>query len=578
MTEEERLKRLIDAAAGRIPAELVIKNCRIVNPLTKSAENGDIAVQDGTIAGCGEYSGVTEIDGHGLFATAGLIDAHVHIESAMCTPEAFAAMVIPKGTTCVIADPHEIANVKGADGIHFMMNSARRTPLKAKFMIPSCVPATPFEDSGAELTAEDISRLLQEPDTAGLGEMMNALGVCACDNSVLEKILVSLRSGKTLDGHAPSLSGKFLSAYRAAGITTDHECTAPEEVTERIAKGMYVLLRQGSAAQNLKSLIPAVTEADSRRCLMCTDDKHPQDIIKSGHINGNLRIAVSAGLDPFTAVAMATINTAECYGLKNQGLIAPGFQADIVLWKNLENFDADMVFINGILQARDGKPLFSTPNRTDRSMTHTVNIKPFTEDALKIRMKSDRAKVISLVPHGITTGCSVRKVRLAEDGTFECQMNRGIQKLVVMERHRATGKTGLALIENYGITNGAAATTVAHDSHNIIAAGDNDSDIATAINALNQAGGGMVLVSGGKILGLLPLPVAGLMSDRSGAETAEELGKLLETAWTELGISREIEPFMTLSFLALPVIPKLKLTPRGLFDAESFEFTGLEAD
>lgn len=340
---------------------------------------------------------------------------------------------------------------------------------------------------------------------------------------------------------------------------------------------MYVLLRQGSAAQNLREILPSVTRENSRRCAMCTDDKHTQDIISGGHINESLKIAVQSGLDCFSAVAMATINAAECYGLKNTGLIAPGYSADIVLFKDLKDFEPEMVFIDGTLAAKDGKAAFEVKNRVDRAVTHSVHIKPFNVEDLALHLSSENAKVISLKNHDLVTECSVRKVALS-DGIFDCKKNPGIQKIIVMERHKATGKIGKALIENYGIKGGAVATTVAHDSHNIIAAGDNDDDIFAAINALNEMGGGIVLVKNGAVLGSLALPVAGLMSDKNFSEVGESLQNLLELAWKELGISREIEPFMTLSFLSLPVIPHLKVTPRGLFDVDRFEFTRVEWD
>lgn len=562
----------MNAAAGKAKAELVLKNCRVVNPITRTIRMADIAIEQGVIAGVGNYSGKTEIDALSLFAVAGLIDAHVHIESSMCTPESFAQLVVPKGTTTVIADPHEIANVKGAEGIHFMLNSARRVPLKIHFMVPSCVPATPFEDSGAVLDADEIEELLREPGILGLGEMMNAPGVVDCVPEVLEKICAARNAGKPADGHAPGLSSLALNAYCAAGIRTDHECSTKSEVLERLENGMYVLLRQGSAAQNLREILPSVTRENSRRCAMCTDDKHTQDIIRGGHINESLKIAVQGGLDCFSAVAMATINAAECYGLKNTGLIAPGYSADIVLFKDLKDFEPEMVFINGALAAKDGKAAFEVKNRVDRAVTHSVHIKPFTVEDLALHLSSENAKVISLKNHDLVTECSVRKVVLT-DGIFDCKKNPGIQKIIVMERHKATGKIGKALIENYGIRGGAVATTVAHDSHNIIAAGDNDRDIFAAINALNEMGGGIVLVKNGAVLGSLALPVAGLMSDKSFLEVGKSLQNLLELAWKELGISREIEPFMTLSFLSLPVIPHLKVTPRGLFDVDRFEFT-----
>ncbi|WP_294014965.1 adenine deaminase [uncultured Treponema sp.] len=573
----KKLSLLINAASGKCEAELVIKNCRVVNPITRTVKNADIAVEQGLIAGVGSYHGKTEIDAHGLFAVAGLIDAHVHIESSMCTPESFAQLVVPKGTTTVIADPHEIANVSGSEGIHFMINSARRVPLKVHFMIPSCVPATGFEDSGAALDSEAVEELLKKPEILGLGELMNAPGVSSCDSEVLEKICAAKNAQKIIDGHAPGLNGFSLNAYSAAGIKTDHECSSPQEVLERLENGMYVLLRQGSAAQNLAEILPSVTRENSRRCAMCTDDKHPQDIIEFGHINANLKLAVKNGLDCFTAIAMATVNAAECYGLNDVGLIAPGYSADIVLFNNLEDFEAEKVFIDGKLAAENGKAVFEIRNRVDKAVTHSVHIKPFIIEDLEIKLNSENAKVISLKNHELVTKCEIRKVNLT-NGIFDCKKNPQIQKLIVMERHKKSGKIGKGLIENYGIHGGAIATTIAHDSHNIIAAGDNDSDIFIAVNELNKMGGGIILVKRGTVIGSLSLPIAGLMSDKNFAEVSKTLKNLLELAWNELGISREIEPFMTLSFLSLPVIPEIKLTPRGLFDVNEFKFTPIEAD
>lgn len=569
--------KTINIANGKIQADLVIKNCKVVNPITRTIKLQDIAILNKKIIGIGKYKGKTEIDANGLFAVAGLIDSHVHIESSMCTPQNFASLVIPKGTTTVIADSHEIANVKGIKGIHFMIKDSRKVPLKTHFMIPSCVPATFFEDSGAKITPANIKKLLKKKEVLGLGEMMNFPGVVKCDSSVLEKICLTQKAKKIADGHAPALSDYELNAYCAAGIKTDHECSTVSEVQERLEKGMYVLLRQGSAAKNVVDLLPAITSSNSRRTAFCSDDKHPQDTINSGHINENLRLAVKNGIDVFDAISMATVNAAECYELKDFGLIAPGYFADIVLFEDLEIFEAKKVFINGKLVAENGKPLFKVSTEIDKPMTDSVKIKTFKKEDLKLPLKSENVKVISLKPHSLVTGISIKKVNIT-DGFFDSAKNSDIQKLIVMERHKKTGKIGRALIEGYGIKGGAIATTIAHDSHNIIATGDSDNDIFIAINELAKIGGGIVVVKNGKVAGKLSLAIAGLMSYKSAQETAAELNSLLKTAWEELNISTEIEPFMTLSFLSLPVIPELKLTTRGLFDVKQFEFTQLEAD
>lgn len=567
-----KLSHIIKVASGELPADIVIRNCRIVDPISQTISEGSIAVYGGFIVGIGDYHGEKEIDGEGRYAVSGFIDAHVHIESAMCTPEAYGEMVIPLGTTTVVADPHEIANVKGIDGLQFMINSARRSPLKAHFMVPSCVPAVDFENSGAVLDSESIESLLGEKSILGLGEMMNGPGVYGTQEQVLEKLSAAINAGKPIDGHAPGLSGKLLNAYRVGGITTDHECTTPEEVRARLKRGMYVLLRQGSAAQDLEKLLPAVTQANSRRCAFCSDDKHAGDILRHGHINHNVKIAVKAGVDVFSAIAMATINAAECYRLKNTGLIAPGYLADIVLFDDLENFDAQMVFINGQLVAQGGKALFPVSNRVDKAVTHSVNIAPVTEKMLQVPLKTSQAKVISLHSHSLVTDCVTRTVAV-KNGAFAFDSVVPVQKLVVVERHRATGKIGCALIENYGVTEGAVATTVAHDSHNLVVAGDNDRDILLALQELEHQGGGLTLVHRGKVVDTVALPIAGIMSDTSAFEVSKGVDHLTELAHNLLGINRNIDPFMSLSFLCLPVIPHIKLTPEGLFNVDSFSFT-----
>lgn len=571
----EKLSKIISVAQGKEKADLVIKNCKVVDPISQTITEGDIAIWGGYIVGVGCYEGVESIDAHGLYATSGLIDSHVHIESSLCTPEAFAQMVVPLGTTTVIADPHEIANVKGIDGIQFMISSSRRVPLKCHFMAPSCVPATDFEDSGAVLSSREIEEIIKEPRIIGLGEMMNSVGLLNNDKDILEKLSLTINEDKLIDGHGPMLSGKQLNGYRASGVKTDHECSTVSELKERLSSGMYVLLRQGSAAQNLETLIAGLDEAPSRRCAMCTDDKHPGDIIKHGHINHNLKIAVDKGFNVFSAIAMATINAAECYNLKNTGLIAPGFLADIVLFNDLKNFEARYVFINGKLVAKDNNALFNVANRFDRAVTHSVNIAPVSLEDLKIKIKGNTANVIGLTKHDLFTQAVVREVCKDSSGNFE--YGNGLVKLVVVERHKASGKIGKAIMENYCIKGGAVATTIGHDSHNLIVAGDNDNDILIAIKELESVGGGITIVKNGKVIDTLVLKIAGIMSDKSAHEVSKKMDELEHIAFDELKINRDIDPFMTLSFLTLPVIPDIKLTPRGLFDVKKFEFIEVSA-
>ncbi|MGL4986082.1 MAG: adenine deaminase [Treponemataceae bacterium] len=567
----KRLSKIIKVSKGEFLADLVIRNCKVVDPISQTISDGDIAIFDGYIVGVGDYRGKKEIDAKGAFATSGLIDAHVHIESSLCTPEGFAQLVIPFGTTCVVADPHEISNVKGVGGIHFMINSARKTPLKAYFMVPSCVPATNFEDAGAIVDARVVEELINEKQILGLGEMMNVPGVLHTDEDVVEKISLAINQHKPIDGHAPGVKGKDLNAYRVSGITTDHECINADQVRSRLKRGMYVLLRQGSAAQNLKDLLLGVTEANSRRCAMCSDDKHTGDILQNGHINHNLRLAVAQGFNVFCAIAMATINAAECYQLKNTGLIAPGFHADIVLFEDLKDFKVKKVFIDGEIVAKDGKPLFDAPNRVDMALTQSVNIAPIELRDLQIPIKNNTAKIIQLTSHDLITNAVERAVKV-KDGFFDASQNQGIQKLFVIERHKATGKIGKGLIENYGAHGGAIATTIAHDSHNLIVAGDNDGDILHAISELEKVGGGITLVQNGIVLETLSLEIGGLMSAVSAPEISAKIDRMLHLAYEKLCVNREIEPFMTLSFLSLPVIPHIKLTPRGLFNVDTFEF------
>lgn len=572
----KKLAKIIQTSEGKIPADLVIRNCKVVDPISGSIIAGDIAVTDGYILGVGAYDGKEIIDAKGSYATSGLIDSHVHIESSLCAPEAFAQIVVPFGTTSIIADPHEIANVKGVDGIRFMINSSKNVPLKCHFMIPSCVPATSFEDSGAVLDSKDVASLLKEEDILGLGEMMNSPGLLSCDEDVLEKLCAAWNMGKPIDGHAPMLDGRDLNAYRVSGVKTDHECVSVAELRDRIARGMYVLLRHGSAAQNLETLLAGVNATNARRCALCTDDKHSGDIIKNGHITHSLKIAVSKGFDVFTAIAMATINAAECYNLKDTGLIAPGYKADIVLFEDLINFKVNKVFIDGNLVAENGHALFNVENKPDKAVTHSVNIAPITIEDLKLPLKHDEAHVIRLIKYDLVTEGVTRLVG-TKDGYFNYRENIDILKMVVVERHKATGKIGIGLVENYKLKGGAVATTIGHDSHNLIAIGDNDEDILLAIKELESKGGGITMIKHGKVLDTLRLKIGGIMSDMSAYEVSKKIDAMNEIAFDELHVNRDIDPFMTLSFLCLPVIPDLKLTPRGLFDVNKFKFIDISA-
>ena len=566
------MRNLIETAAGRKPADLVLKNCQIVNVYSGEIENGDIAINDGKIAGIGKYDGEKIIDAEGKFATPGFIDAHIHIESSYISPEQLGKIIVPCGTTTIIADPHEIVNVCGLEGLRYMLAAAKRTKLNIVFGMPSCVPATDFEDAGAIINAEDMEELLADENIFGLGEFMNAPGVINCDERALKKIALAKRLGKLIDGHAPNVTGKNLNAYAAAGILGDHECMTVEEMQEKIARGMYILIREGSACHNLRDLLKGVTVRNSRRILLCSDDRQPKTIFDEGHIDNHLRICVEEGLDAIMAIQMASLNTSEAFRLFDRGAIRPGNRADIVLLSDLKNFKAEKVFIGGELVAKNGKYLPEIIPQDISKVRGSVRVKDFSAERLKMNLKSNKVNVIGILPGGVVTKKLTAEVNLTSDGDFIFDSTKDICKVAVIERHHETGKVGLGFLGGYGIKAGAVAISVAHDSHNIIVAGTNNEEMAFAVEELIKMEGGMVLVKDGKIISSLPLPIAGIMSDKSGEIIAEELDILHEKAHSELGISKDVEPVMTLTFMSLSVIPEIKLTDRGLFDYEKFGF------
>ena len=564
------LKKTIEIANGEIKADLVFKDANIINVFTNEIIRGDVAIYKGKIVGIGEYSGEEEINLEGKYLSPSFIDGHVHIESSMVTPPQFAKAILPRGTTTIIADPHEIANVKGIEGIKYILDESENLPLDVYVMLPSCVPATPFENSGAVLNAEDLKELIDEKRVLGLGEMMNYPGVINRDKNVLEKILMA--KGKIIDGHGPLISGRELNAYVAAGVETEHECSSVDEMKNRLRLGMYIHIREGSAARNLKELIKGVDKDNLRRCIFCTDDKHPKDLLQDGSIDHNIRLAIKEGLDPVDCIKMASLNAAECYGLKGKGAIAPGYLADLVVIDNLDDFNVLEVYKEGKLVGENLKPLFTVEDKNNNHMKNTVNIKNITEEDLEIYLEGERVNVIKLLPHNLITEKVERKV-IVEDEKFKS--GNDILKVAVVERHNKTGNVGLALVEGFGLKNGAIASTIAHDSHNIIVIGDSDRDMVLAIRELERVGGGITMVSGGSVIDTLPLTIGGLMSEEPLEEVDEKLSKMLEIAYEKLNVSRDIEPFMTLSFIALPVIPNIKVTDMGLFDVREFKFINL---
>ncbi|HEY8443787.1 MAG TPA: adenine deaminase [Clostridia bacterium] len=569
------MKKLIDAAAKRIKPDKVLKGGYVVNVFSGKIIKADVAIVGDKIAGIGDYDGLENIDITGKYVIPGLIDTHLHIESTMLTPAEFCKTIIPYGTTTIIADPHEIANVLGIEGVKYMIEQTKGLPINARFMLPSCVPATFFENAGAVIDSKQIREHISDPDIFGLGEFMNFVGVVAGDEECLAKIEAAIEAGKIIDGHAPELQGEGLNAYAASGIKTEHECTTVEDMLRKIDSGFYVQIRQGSATRNVSVLVKGVTPQNMRRCVFCTDDRHIDSLLYEGHLNYNLKIAVENGLDPVSAVTIATLNAAECYGLKGYGAVAPGYIADLVVMNDLKDFVADMVFFKGELVARQGKPLFEAKPKPNDKVLNTVKIKDVTPADFELYSTSDKVHAIDLIPANVVTKKAVVEVKRRSDNSIIIE-GTDLLKLAVIERHNNTGNIGKCLIKNYGLKNGAIAQTIAHDSHNIIVLGDNNEDMALAVNSLKQLGGGLIVVSQGKVLGSLKLEVAGLMTARPIEEVNQEFQKMVEIAHS-LGVTKEVEPFMTLSFLALPVIPSLKLTDKGLFDVDKFEFVSLEA-
>lgn len=563
------LRQLISVAQGQALADIVFKNAQLFNVFTGNFDTGDVAVVDGYIAGIGQYSGQQEIDITGKFLTPGFIDGHVHIESSMVSPAEFAKAVVPAGTTTIIADPHEIANVVGDKGIQYIVDAANGLALNIFVMLPSCVPATRLETSGAKLTAAELKKFTQHPQVLGLGELMDYPGVLQQDEEVLKKI--KLAEGMLIDGHAPELTGHQLTAYIAAGIGSDHECVTPNEAMERLGQGMYIMLREGSAAKNLLNLLPIINSHTARRCMFATDDRHPGDLITLGHINHMVKMSVEAGIDMATVLQMATINPATYFGLKDIGAIAPGYCADLLIFDDLTSWRPSMVFKEGQLAAKQGNYILRKQIINDENIRNTMCLGHVSSNQLKIKANSSLARVIGLVPHQLITTALEMEV-LVIDGELVQDTDNDVLKIAVVERHHATGNVGVGLIKGLGMDTGAIASTVAHDSHNVVVIGASDEDMMVAVRELERMQGGIVIVNEGQVLGSLALPLAGLMSDQD-IHTVHEQLTLLHRIACELGVNPCYDPFMTLAFMSLPVIPSLKLTDKGLVDVDRFTFT-----
>jgi adenine deaminase len=564
------LEEKIKAARGEGRANLLLKNANLINVLSGEIYPADVAIYGDTIVGIGRYEAEREMDLGGKFLCPGFIDAHVHIESSMVTPPEYARAVVPRGTTAIIIDPHEIANVMGVEGIILMAEMAKGVPLDMYVMLPSCVPATEMETSGARLDARDLEGLRDKEWALGLGEVMNFPGVIRCMPDMLEKI--EMARGKPIDGHAPSLRGKDLAAYITAGIRSDHECANPEEAREKLRNGMAILIREGSMAKNLKDLLPLVTSENARRFLFASDDRHPDDLVEEGHLDFILRKSLKLGLKPVTAVQMATINAAEIYGLRDVGAVAPGFKADLVVLDDLTSFSVDCVFKDGKLVARGGKMLAGTIPSKGMKVSNTIHVRSMSPEDLAIRAQGHLAKIIEIIPGQLTTGALVEPA-IIRDGKAKADPERDILKVAVFERHTGSGKIGLGFVRGFGLKGGAMGSSVAHDAHNIVVVGDNDIDMATAAATIAEMGGGLVLVQGGKMVGSLALPLAGLMSDKGIEHVAKGLRRMRKMA-RDMGCKLE-DPFMALAFLSLPVIPALRVTDRGLVDVGQFRIVPL---
>ena len=563
----DQIKEMILAARGDLAPDLVLKNARIVNVFTKEIESGDVAIKDGYIVGIGEFDGEDEIDIGGRIICPGLIDGHIHIESSMISPSEFAGAVAPHGTTAVIADPHEIANVAGEEGIRYMLEASAGLPVDIFFMLPSCVPATPLDESGAELSADELEPFYKEERVAGLAELMNSFGTVRADEEIIRKIQGANSYGKRIDGHAPFLTGKDLNAYITAGVRSDHECSSAEEAVEKLKLGQYIMIREGTAARNLEALLPLFDDKYCDRCMLVTDDKHGSDLIDNGHIDYIIRKAIRAGKDPLNAIKMATLNAAMYFGLKDRGAIAPGYIADIIVLSDLEEFTVEKVFKNGRLTVDGGKNVraIKSPSIDKEKyprVFNSFNLREIKPSDLEIRDEGTKKRVIKVIPGQILT-----EELIVESSSKQAEPDKDIIKLAVIERHKGTGHTGVGFVSGYGLKKGAIASSVAHDSHNLIVAGCTDDDMALAANTVRENGGGLAVVCDGKVLSSLPLPIGGLMCEMNVYEVEDILRVMKEQA-RQLGVNEGIDPFMTLAFTALPVIPKLRLLTQGVVDVD----------
>lgn len=577
--EKQKLIKLIDVAAGRKKADLVLKNAKIVDVFQAKILIGDIAISDGYIAGIGgSYQGVEERNYTGKYVAPGFIEAHIHIESSYVSPEEFSRVFIPRGTTTILADPHEIVNVAGLKGLDYMVNAAKNAKMDIRYMMPPCVPATNFETSGADLYADDMEDALKTGEVDGLAELMNFPGVINADDKMIDEILMAKKYGARIDRHAPQVVGKDLNAYIAAGPANDHECSTLEEAEERLARGMYLLLREGSVTQDLRKLLPIVNTANSRRCLLSGDDVQAKTAINKGHLDNSIRICIDEGLNPITAIQMATLNPAEYCGLNDRGAIAPGRRADMVVFESLEDFAVEETYILGEKLSQGNKYLGEVNYYPIDSVESSMHVKDFTREKLQLHLNSDKVRAIGVVPGEVLTTEEHVTVKRDGDGNFVYNDQEDVTKIVVVERHHNTGNVNVNLLSGYGIKAGAIAISIGHDSHNIIATGTNDDDIFMAVNELIKQEGGAVVVKDEKVISRMELKIAGLMCNLPAEKMIAQQDALDEAVHEELGVPDNVNPVMTLSFMPLAVIPKLKITDKGLVDVEKNAFVSNELD
>lgn len=577
--EKQKLIKLIDVAAGRKKADLVLKNAKIVDVFQAKILIGDIAISDGYIAGIGgSYQGVEERNYTGKYVAPGFIEAHIHIESSYVSPEEFSRVFIPRGTTTILADPHEIVNVAGLKGLDYMVNAAKNAKMDIRYMMPPCVPATNFETSGADLYADDMEDALKTGEVDGLAELMNFPGVINADDKMIDEILMAKKYGARIDGHAPQVVGKDLNAYIAAGPANDHECSTLEEAEERLARGMYLLLREGSVTQDLRKLLPIVNTANSRRCLLSGDDVQAKTAINKGHLDNSIRICIDESLNPITAIQMATLNPAEYCGLNDRGAIAPGRRADMVVFESLEDFAVEETYILGEKLSQGNKYLGEVNYYPIDSVESSMHVKDFTREKLQLHLNSDKVRAIGVVPGEVLTTEKHVTVKRDGDGNFVYNDQEDVTKIVVVERHHNTGNVNVNLLSGYGIKAGAIAISIGHDSHNIIATGTNDDDIFMAVNELIKQEGGAVVVKDEKVISRMELKIAGLMCNLPAEKMIAQQDALDEAVHEELGVPDNVNPVMTLSFMPLAVIPKLKITDKGLVDVEKNAFVSNELD